>query len=523
MARQAKSMKPSLWAGAAALTLVLSLSLGSFGLVVARAEGFAGLGPADWAALRFTLWQAAVSAGLSCLLAIPVARALARRRFFGRNLMITALGAPFLLPTIVAIIGLLAVFGRSGLINSGLEGLGLPKIAIYGPQGVITAHVFLNLPLAVRLLLNGWAGVPAERFRLAASLDLGTRDIARLIERPMLRQTLPGAALAIFMICLTSFAVALTMGGGPRATTLELAIYQAFRLDFDLARAASLAGAQMALSLVTALVCLRAISAAGFGAGLDRPVERWDAGHWFLRGADGLWMVLTCSFLLVPLSLVLASGLPQITGLPASVWPALGRSLVIALGATVLALGLALALGLMISGLRPHPARMVDAAVMLMLTVSPLVLGTGLFLALRPITNPVAWALWVTGLVNAAMALPFCLRAILPALRDIRTDYDRLAESLDMNGFARLRWVILPRLRRPLGFAGGLAAALSMGDLGVVTLFADPARATLPMKVFALSSAYRIDQAAGAAVLLMVVSFGLFWAFDRWGRRDAAT
>ena len=42
----------------------------------------------------------------------------------------------------------------------------------------------------------------------------------------------------IFVICLTSFAVALTLGGGPRATTIELAIYQAFRFEFDLARAA---------------------------------------------------------------------------------------------------------------------------------------------------------------------------------------------------------------------------------------------------------------------------------------------
>ena len=33
----------------------------------------------------------------------------------------------------------------------------------------------------------------------------------------------------IFVICLSSFAVALTLGGGPRATTLELAIYQAMR------------------------------------------------------------------------------------------------------------------------------------------------------------------------------------------------------------------------------------------------------------------------------------------------------
>jgi thiamine transport system permease protein len=57
----------------------------------------------------------------------------------------------------------------------------------------------------------------------------------------MLREVCPARFLVIFLICLTSFAVALTLGGGPRATTVELAIYQAFRFDFDLGRAALLA------------------------------------------------------------------------------------------------------------------------------------------------------------------------------------------------------------------------------------------------------------------------------------------
>jgi len=39
------------------------------------------IGAADWAALRFTLMQSVLSALLSCALAVPLARALARRRF----------------------------------------------------------------------------------------------------------------------------------------------------------------------------------------------------------------------------------------------------------------------------------------------------------------------------------------------------------------------------------------------------------------------------------------------------------
>ncbi len=35
-------------------------------------------------------------------------------------------------------------------------------------------------------------------------------------------------------------------------------------------------------------------------------------------------------------------------------------------------------------------------------------------------------------------------------------------------------------------------------------------------------SAYRMEQAAGAALLLVLLSFGLFWLFDRGGRHAAA-
>ncbi len=91
-----------------------------------------------------------------------------------------------------------------------------------------------------------------------------------------------------------------------------------------------------------------------------------------------------------------------------------------------------------------------------------------------------------------------------------------------MQGAARLRWLVLPRLARPLGFGAGLAAALSMGDLGVIALFATETGTTLPLVVQRLMGAYRMETAAGAALLLVVVSFALFWICDAWGRRYAA-
>ena len=69
--------------------------------------------------------------------------------------------------------------------------------------------------------------------------------------------------------------------------------------------------------------------------------------------------------------------------------------------------------------------------------------------------------------------------------------------------------------------ATGLAAALSMGDLGVIALFAGQAEETLPLAMYRLMGAYRMETAASAALLLLGLSLVLFWICDRGGRADA--
>lgn len=501
-----------IWPGRITAGLVLFLVLGTLAALGLRASSAGRLGLADWAAIRFTLVQAGLSAVLSIAAAIPVARALARRSFPGRRFLIAIMGAPFILPVIVAILGLLAVFGRGGLLNDGLSWAGLPTLSIYGLHGVVLAHVFFNLPLAVRLILQGWDSIPAERFRVAASLDM---SVWRFLEWPMLRAIVPGIFLAIFLICLTSFAVALTLGGGPRATTVELAIYQAIRFEFDLGRAALLSGVQFTICAVAAVATWWIAVPSALGGGQDRVVQRWDIGG-AARWSDLIAIALASLFLLVPLSLVLTRGAAEMLSLPGSVWIAAGRSVLVALVSACLcglaALSIAMYRHSLLAGL----------AGTLPLAASGLVIGTGLFILVHPIIDPARLALPVTALVNAALALPFAYRALAPAVRDVEESHGRLAETLGISGLARLRLVLLPRIRGPLGFSLGLAAALSMGDLGVIALFAGDAEETLPLAMYRLMGAYRMETAAGAGVLLVLLSFGLFWLFDRGGRHERA-
>ena len=505
------------WPGIGAAALVAALVLGTLLAVALRAEAGRGLGPSDWAAIRFTLVQSVLSAAISVALAIPVARALSRRRFFGRRVLITLLGAPFILPVIVAVLGLLAVFGRSGILNEALRWFGLPEVQVYGLHGVVLAHVFFNLPLATRLILQGWQQVPAERFRLAAQLGFGPREMWRVIEAPMLLRVVPPAAAVIFAICLSSFAVALTLGGGPKATTVELAIYQAFRFDFDLGLAALLSCVQLVLVGIAALVALKLSGNEGFGAGLDRAVRRWDSAGLGRISLDSAVIALAALFLLLPMSLVVIDGVLGITKMPTQVWRAAGVSVVVSLGSTALMLALALPIAIAAAG----KSGWLEAIGLFGIASSPLVIGTGLFIVIYPIADPFDFAFPVTALVNAIMALPFALRILVGPTRDVVQGYGRLSLSLGLTDRQWLRIIYLPRMRAPLGFACGLTAALSMGDLGVIALFADPETATLPLQMYRLMGSYRMEAASGAALLLLVLSFGLFWLFDRGGRGHA--
>ena len=212
--------------------------------------------------------------------------------------------------------------------------------------------------------------------------------------------------------------------------------------------------------------------------------------------------------------MVVIRGLPGLFDLPNSIWAAAGRSILVALGSAGLCVVMSLALAL-------RGGALVAVIGVLPLAASGLVVGTGAFLIVFPFVRPSDVALVITMLVNATLALPFALRSIAPVVAQVTIDYGHLGALLDIRGWTWVRLIVIPRIRRPLGFAAGLAAALSMGDLGVIALFAGQAEETLPLAMYRLMGAYRMDAAASAALVLLAISLLLFWICDRGGRVDA--
>jgi thiamine transport system permease protein len=479
-----------------------------------------------WSAARFTLLQAALSTLLSISLAVPVARALARRtNFLGRRAILTLLTIPMALPQLVAVLGLVAIYGRTGWIAQVGAAAGIrAEPNIYGLSGILLAHVFFNLPFAVLLLLARLESIPGETWRLASQLALPAGAIFRVIEWPALCPVLPGVAAVVFLICVTSFTIVLTLGGGPAATTLEVAIYQALRFDFDPPRAVVLALIQMLLCLLL-ILSLRQL---GQGAmpmpSLGRRVARPDAGISSGRFGDALAVVSCVLFIGLPIIAIAATGLssqlPRLLTEPL-VWRAIGSSLAIAFCAMLLAL--AGGWSLVVAGRSSGPlgpwARLATDGGGLLLVVPPFVIGAGWFLLLNRFGLAFTLAPVLVVLINALMALPYAARILSAADAALPRDNHRLCANLGITGWTRFRLIDGPLLARPFAFAGALTAALSLGDLGIAALFGSERLTTLPLLLQQRMGSYRAHDAESLALILAALCLSLFVAADLATRR----
>ena len=521
-------------AGAIGLAAVAILIGGAFAALLA--EGVRDLSGALAAfdayllrIARFTLWQAMLSTLLSVAPAILVAHALARHPHFpGRGLILRLFALPLALPAIVAAMGVLALLGRAGLFADAITAAtGARWQGIYGLSGILVAHVFFNLPLAARLLLQSLEAVPSDQWRLAAQLGMGARPTFRFVEWPAMRAALPGVAGLVFMLCITSFTIVLTLGGGPRATTLEVAIYQALRFDFDPARAVTLTAIQIGLTAVALFALTRLGGDMAGDANLPvaprRPAVAGNAES-LVNGALILAAVL---FVAGPLAAVLISGLgadlARLARDPAVHGAAL-TSLVLALLAGMLSVALSLALVAARRAVelgRPRGRapglfeRLLDTGAGFVLVVPPIVIGAGWFILLRHTGQVFAAAPVMVVAVNAVMAMPFAIRAIRPAHDAASARHERLCASLGISGWNRLRLIDWPGLRRPASTALAFAMALSLGDLGVIALFGSEAVQTLPYLLLARMGSYRTEDAAGIALLLGLLCLALMMAVDR--------
>jgi thiamine transport system permease protein len=513
-------------------TIGLGAALGLAGLVgAALLMLFAQAGDANVGAvlgsayvrriLRFTLLQACLSTLLSVFFGVLVARAFAHHADFpGRRALLGLMSLPIVLPSLVAVFGIIAVYGQSGWLAWALAVAGVEaKPDIYGLGGVVLAHVFFNLPLAVRLLLPGWHSIPVESWRLAAQLGMSEWSIFRLIEWPMLRRYLPHAAATIFMLCVGSFAIVLALGGGPSAATFEVAVFEAIRFAFDPPKAAMLALGGLALNLACLALAQGTVGDAAIGSGWRTREQDWGRRGIGARLIDGLLIGAAALLLAGPLAATLVDGVIGL-GEGALDGGLIARAGLISIGLALPAalLTLLLALPMVLAEVRaakPAHAAILRFALILPIAVSPMALGLGCFLVLRLVLEGAPRAVAGIVLLNAVMAVPFAAAILRPAVERARSRHDHLCRALGIAGWSRWRLIDWPVLQPAIGTALALAAAMALGDLVGIGLFGDARIRNLTLLLYDQLGAYRMGGAAAIAALLMLLIFALYQIIER--------
>jgi len=178
---------------------------------------------------RRTLIAAAIVTALTLLIALPYAWLMVRTpRPWLKKLLLVSLFLPFFIGQVVRAYGWLIVLGQQGLVNTALASVGLPTVSIlYTFPGVVLGLVQYMLPFAVLMLAPAFTAV-SEEVELASS-SLGARPFETFahVVLPLVRPGLVAAAVVVFTLTLTDFAMPAIMGGG-RNDFVANGIYDAF-------------------------------------------------------------------------------------------------------------------------------------------------------------------------------------------------------------------------------------------------------------------------------------------------------
>jgi sulfate/thiosulfate transport system permease protein len=226
---------------AALITNAFSHGWGAFWAAVTQPEAVA--------ALELTLVLALIVAIVNSVAGLAIAFVLVRDDFRGKAFVSALIDLPFALPTIVAGLTLLALYGANSPFHVDLAGTRL---------GIAAALLFVTLPFCVRSVQPVLAELDAEIEDAAASLGATRRQVLRRILLPaLLPSVLAGAGLAFARAIGEFGSVVLISGNLPFKTEV------ASSWIFSLSQSDDLPAAS-AVSIVLVLIALIVLVAIGW-------------------------------------------------------------------------------------------------------------------------------------------------------------------------------------------------------------------------------------------------------------------
>ena len=202
--------------------------------------------PEAVAALKLTLEVTTVAVLINGVMGTLIAWVLVRDRFPGRAVIDVLLDLPFALPTIVAGVTLLSLYGVNGPLGVNIA---------YTRAGITLALIFVTLPFSVRAVQPVLTELDRDMEDAAASLGAGQFTIARRIVLPnLVPAILSGVGLA-FSRALGEFGAVVLIAGNLPFKTETASVYIFGQIENDNPHAASAASLVLLVGSLAVLVC----------------------------------------------------------------------------------------------------------------------------------------------------------------------------------------------------------------------------------------------------------------------------
>src|SRR5690348_8547174 len=181
--------------------------------------------PTEWGALWATIWIAVVSVVFAAAIGVPLAFLFEWLEFPGRKTLGALVALPAVLPPFVGVISFLFLYGESGFVSravQGLLGLSQPPWRLQGAGAILLVHAYSMYVYFYLFTRAGLAKLDASMLEAAQVLGAGRREVLTRVVLPLIRPSLGGAALLVFMTALGSFSAPYVFGGGFRVMTTQI-------------------------------------------------------------------------------------------------------------------------------------------------------------------------------------------------------------------------------------------------------------------------------------------------------------
>jgi sulfate/thiosulfate transport system permease protein len=191
-------------------------------------------------ALKLTVICSLIVTVINAVMGTMIAWVLVRDRFPGRQVIEFVIDIPFALPTIVAGLVLLGVYGTNSPV--GIDLLGTQR-------AIVLALLFVTLPFVVRSVQPVLMAIDVETEQAAACLGAGPWTTFRRVVLPLLLPAIASGAALAFARAMGEYGSVLLISGGRTATTVSsMQIYQKIE-NFDYVSAAAVATVLLVISL----------------------------------------------------------------------------------------------------------------------------------------------------------------------------------------------------------------------------------------------------------------------------------